>query len=162
MSSKVPAVKQSLTLKLREWFPQAGVSYGPPTDYPNQMVYLGDASVEWSQPTSGGSPRSRDEVVELEVVLSCFQPGPAGDSSSELLDNNPAVIAEADAYRMLDELEDHFRDISTATLDGLVREASVVRHEAQIRFSTAGSGEAEVITGRIADIVATVRTVTRI
>lgn len=159
MSSSVPAVTRALTLLLRDLFPEAGISYGPPTNYPDSMAAVVGARAEGVEPTTGGATRSRDETVYSTIKLSVFEPGPTGDTSAEQIDDNPAVVATAGAYAMYDALEDHFRDITVPTLSGLVREAIITDHELELIAST---DTKNVVTGRIAEITATVRTVTRI
>ena len=159
MSSSVPAVKRALTLKLRDLFPEAGTTYGPPTAYPNEMAYVGDTRVEVAQPTTGGATRSRDEVVETQIILSCYVPGPELNSGDEVIEENPSYRADLAAYAMLDALEDHFRNITDPTLGGIVREAMITTHEGAVRFITDDDNS---IIGRVSEITATVRTVTRI
>jgi len=159
MSSSVPAVKRALVLYLRDWYPEAGTTYGPPTKYPNEMAAVGDARSEVTQPTTGGATRSRDEVVETQVILSCYVPGPAGNSGDEVIDENPSYRADLASYAMLDTLEDHFRDPTVQTLGGIVREAMITSHEGSLTLIT---DEQNVIIGRVSEITATVRTVTRI
>lgn len=159
MSSSVPAVKRALALKLRDLFPEAGTTYGPPTEYPNEMAAVGDARSEVTQPTTGGATRSRDEVVETQVILSCYVPGPERNSGDEVFEENPSYRADLAAYAMLDALEDHFRDPTVQTLGGLVREAMITSHEGTLLLITDDQNN---VTGRVSEITATVRTVTRI
>lgn len=154
MSSAVPALKRALIDLLAELFPDAAVSYGPPQSLADVMVSVGSASVEHGRPTAGGPTRSREEVADIEVILSCAS---AGDGES-LIVNAQQEATEA-AYALLDVLVEHFRDRTAATLGGACRDANVRAHELAEYASVDPDG---FIRGRIGEITATVTCRTRI
>lgn len=152
MTSAVPALKRALRDVLRQLFPDARVSYGPPQSLADVMAAVTTASVRHERPTAGGPTRSREEIADIEVVLSCFT---AGDGES--WDDAQQEATEA-AYDMLDVLEDHFRDRTAATLGGACRDAIVSSHELA-EYKTDADGYA---SGRIGEITATITCRTRI
>ncbi len=150
--SAVPAIKSALLARLRTLFPDAMVSYGPPQSLADEMASVAGASVRHERPTVGGPTRSREETADVSVILSCAV---AGDGES--WDDAQQQATEA-AYRMLDVLEDHFRDRSHATLGGACRDAIVSSHELA-EYKTDADGYA---AGRIGEITATITCRTRI
>lgn len=152
MGSAVPALKSALLGVLRTLFPEARVSYGPPQSLADQMASVAGASVRHERPTAGGSTRSREEIAEIQVILSVAV---AGDGESW---DDAQQRATEDAYAMLDVLEDHFRDRTATTLGGACRDAIVSSHELA-EYKTDADGYA---AGRIGEITATITCRTRI
>lgn len=152
MSSAVPALKVKLRDLLRGLFPDARVSYGPPQSLADQMASVAGASVRHERPTAGGATRSREEVADIQVILSIAVPG-----DGESWDDAQQAATEG-AYAMLDVLEDHFRDRTAATLGGACRDAIVSSHEL-VEYKTDADGYA---AGRIGEITATITCRTRI
>ncbi len=152
MSSAVPALKVKLRDLLRDLFPDARVSYGPPQSLADQMASVAGASVTHERPTAGGPTRSREEVAEIEVLLSIAVPG-----DGESWDDAQQKATEG-AYAMLDVLEAHFRNPTTSTLGGACRDAIVSSHELA-EYKTNADGYA---AGRIGEITATITCRTRI
>lgn len=155
MSSGVPAQKRALVALLRELFPDAGVSYGPPTRTTNHMAYCGGVQVDNGTPTAGGPRRSREEVANHQVMLSVFAPGTSDDNDSQPAEDDAQQVATEGAYEMLDVLEDHFRQHLTGPLDGTAYTAIVSGHELAEYKITNTSG---AVTGRVGEITATVTT----
>ena len=153
MSSAVPALKVALRDLLRVLFPDARVSYGPPQSLDDVMAAVTSASVRHERPTAGGPTRSREEIADIEVVLSVAV---AGDGES--WDDAQQAATEA-AYAMLDVLESHFRDRTAATLGGACRDALVRTHKLAEYTATDPDG---YVTGRVGEITATVTCRTRI
>lgn len=151
--SAVPAIKSALMTMLAELYPEAIVSYGPPQTLADQVVSVGNASVEHERPTAGGQTRSREETADVEVILSCAVPG-----DNESIDNAQRQATEA-AYVMLDTLETHFRDRHNRTLDGACRDAIVSRHELNEYHATDPEG---YTSGRVGEITATITCRTRL
>ena len=152
MSSAVPALKVKLRDLLRGLFPDARVSYGPPQSLADQMASVAGASVRHERPTAGGATRSREEIADIQVILSIAVPG-----DGESWDDAQQAATEG-AYAMLDVLEDHFRDRTAATLGGACRDAIVSSHELA-EYKTDADGYA---AGRIGEIIATITCRTRI
>lgn len=123
--STAPAQKAALISRLRDLYPDAGVSYAMPSTFPNDCVYLGAVRVENAMPTEGGQRRSRREAVSLSVVFSCYRPGLSAGNGSVSLAEDAAVSADEAAFAMVARLEDDFRDRSRDLLDGLVMTAIV-------------------------------------
>jgi hypothetical protein len=151
--SAVPALKVALLALLRSLYPEAAVSYGPPQLLTDVMASVGDAEVEHERPTAGGPTRSREEVADIEVILSC-----AAHGDGESLEDAQREATEA-AYGMLAVLETHFRDRAAATLGGACRDALVRTHKLAEYVSTDPDG---YVTGRVGEITATVTCRTRI
>lgn len=156
MSSAVPALKLALRSLLADLYPDAQITYGPPTNLADQMAAVGNASVEHERPTAGGASRSREEVADIEVILSCAASGTSGDG--EMWDDAQQTATEA-AYAMLDTLVDHFRDRTAQTLGGACRDANVSSHELAEYTTTDADG---FVTGRVGEITATITCRTRI
>ena len=150
--SAVPAIKAALRDLLAHLYPDARVTYGPPQGLADQMVSVIGATVQHERPTSGGPTRSREEVADVRVILSVAA---AGDEESW---DSAAEKACTQVYAMFDQLEAAFRDRSVQTLGGACRDAIVSSHELSEYHSMNGS----VITGRIAEIAATVTCRTRL
>jgi hypothetical protein len=155
VSSGIPAQKRALVSLLRDLFPDAGVSYGPPTKTVNDMAYCGGVQVDNSTPTAGGPRRSREEVAAHQVILSKYVPGTSADNDSQPVEDDAQQAATEGAYEMLDVLEDHFRVHLTAPLDGTAYTAIVSGHELTEYKITNTSG---AVTGRVGEITATVTT----
>lgn len=154
--STAPAQKKEMVARLRELYPEAGVSYALPATFPNDCAYLGAVRVETSQPTEGGFRRSRRETASLQVIFSCYRPGLAADSNGgAFLDDEAGVRADEAAFQMLDALEDDFRTRGTDPLGGLVMTAIVSDFEADTQPVTDERG---AIVGYVCELTATVTT----
>ncbi len=100
--------------------PEVAVHFGRPgTFLAADIVSFGNLSSD-QVPAAMGTNRSREEMLELEVTISCFV---GGDDTAE-------EEASDRAYYLLGQLEDLVRTADT-TLDGVVRECFLVRHESE-------------------------------
>ncbi len=142
MTAPVLAVKAALVDRLTALFPQADTAYGlPGTPETAFVAFVGNASVEVTQPTMGGTRRSRDHAIELEVILSAWLAG------------GPEVQQEASeaVLTMLETLDNDLRTPGHETLDGACRHAWVTRYDLTEDPEDDGQD-----AGRRADVLATV------
>ena len=151
--SAVPALKLALRDLLRDLYPDAVITYGPPQNLADTVASVLGAQVEHDRPTVGGPRRAVEETANLTVVLSCAA---AGDGES--WDDAQQEATEA-AYEMLDVLVEHFRDRDHQTLGGVCRDAIVSSHELAEYKTPDPDGYAR---GRIGEITATITCRTRI
>ena len=155
MSSAVPAIKLALKQLLYDLYTADGarIIYGPPQGEADKMACIIGASARHERPTAGGAYRSREEEADVQVVLSVAVPGDV-----ESFDDAAQMACEG-VYEMFDRLEDHFRNRHAATLGGACRDAIVSSHELSEYASEDADG---YITGRVAEITATITCRTRI
>lgn len=93
------------------------VCYGKPGKYqPGQIVAVMGARRPITQPTMGGSQRSRRTEAEFFVVFSVYVPG---------REEQAQVVASDACDDLIDLLESYFRTSPGETLGGACREALV-------------------------------------
>lgn len=117
------------------------VTFGHPgRDFMNWDDAVGFAGTSSTQDVATmGTNRSREEVLEQKVWISCFR---KGGSDQE-------VVASDAAYALLGLLEHHVRAVDT-TLGGVVRECFLTSHSAD------GETRADLLAaGRTIEIEAT-------
>lgn len=140
MAAPVVAVKAALNALLGQLYPNADTSYGLPRDVQTtQVVYLGNATVQITQPTMGGPRRSREHSIDLDVVLSAYS-----------FDGDQQAATEA-ALAMLDQLDNYLRTRGNETLGGACRDSWVSSYDLEENPDDEAAGSA-----RRADITATV------
>jgi hypothetical protein len=100
---------------------EVSVKFGRPTSFLEpDIVAFGRLSSQQSTGPLSRTNRSREEVLELDVIFSCFKPG--GDDAEE--------EASARAYDLLRMLEYHVRQIDP-TIGGTIRECALDRHSSE-------------------------------
>lgn len=118
----------------------------PDPNLPNDVVSVGAQRFEVSKPTMGTN-RSREEVVETDVMFSCYRPG----------DEKAQRIATTQAFTMALALDEWFRTKPNEELGGACREAWVSGGELdESKVVPAEGGTA--VQGRMATLVVTVTT----
>jgi hypothetical protein len=122
------------------------VKFGRPTKFlVDDVISFGRLSSE-QDPATEGTNRSRDEVLHLDITISCFV---AGDDDQE-------AVASARAYDLLRRIEFYARS-TDPTIGNTVRECALVSHE-----SDGMSAKTTVKTGRNIFLTATFEAKTRI
>lgn len=152
MASSAPGVKSALKSVLEGLFPAPTlVSYGAPGQYqPDEIVGVLNQRTAVSRPTMG-TARSREEVVETDVVFSIFAPG----------DETQQVVATERAYAMGEALADHFRTKPNETLSGACREAWVSGHSL-LEARVVSPDDNTTVLGRTAELTVTVTSYARV
>ncbi len=159
--SAIPALREAIVGLLREALPDARVNYGPTEleDQPVQVAYIKAARIvrNGMAGVSGGSRRSRDEEVEIDVALSFFT---AGDTESS---DDAQAESVAGAYAMYDALEDVFRSRESQPLVLGSRLEHIESASDEILPAVEDDGEnGTFITGWICDVTATINTTVRL
>lgn len=154
MGSAFPGVKRALVTAMTSLYsdmvPPPLVSYGDPGTYqPNQIVAVMGTSTLNERPVMG-TGRPREEIMLVQVVFSVFAPG---------TETQQETATEA-AYVLHDRLADYFKTKPNETLGGACREAWVSGHD--LTENQAVNPKSNAITGRIAEIRATVTVRTRV
>ncbi|HEY4269512.1 MAG TPA: hypothetical protein VGM94_15125 [Galbitalea sp.] len=122
------------------------VKFGRPSRFlVDDVVSFGRLSSE-QDPATAGTNRSRDEVLQLDITISCFV---AGDDDQE-------EVASDRAYDLLERIE-FFARSTDPTIGNTVRECALVSHE-----SDGMSPKTTVKTGRNIFLTATFEAKTRI
>lgn len=133
------AFKAAIYAKCLTLFPDpVQVAYTAPLTYlADEIVGLGDITASLD-PATMGTPRSREEVATLDLIISVYAGG----------DDQQAVTERA--YAMLATLEADLR--SDYSVGNLVRWATVSGHD----LAEAPSVTDGVVVGRVAEIAATI------
>lgn len=111
-----PDIKAELVTALRTLFPvPVKVSYGAPWgDLVDEFIAVGNMESRNDLATMG-TPRSREETVQITITISCWSGSP-----------DQQVVTER-AYSMLQDIEEYLQ-LTDPTLAGTVRTARVVSH----------------------------------
>ena len=118
---------------------QVMVVWGQPASFPSDIVSFGEVRVE-QDPATMGSNRSREEILELDLVVSCQRGGGSDDT-----------WVRGRAYQLLKAIELQVR-VTDTTVGNTVRECFLVRHSGR------GSDSPAVLAkGRAFDVDATFR-----
>lgn len=136
-----PLLRSAMYATAKELFEPDGVLViaGPPEGgfNPDEMVQI--QMVDADQDTASmGSMRSREEVLTIDVLVSCATGG--GEEVDDLITTR--------GYEILGKLEHQVRVVDT-TLGGIVRDCFLTRH------TSTGAGPDDEVGGRFIDITAT-------
>ena len=93
-----------------------GVTLGPPSGLPDQLVTIGPVKGTQDVATMGPA-RSREETLTCEVLISCATGG-GGEVDADLDD---------DAYGLMGRLE-YYTRVTDTTLGGVVRHCFLTEH----------------------------------
>ena len=122
------------------------VVFGQPSTYaPADIVAFGRLT-SGQNPATLGTPRSREETLTLEVMISCFV---GGGEEAEL-------AASERVYELLRMIERHVRMTDT-TVGGTVRHCFLTSHE-----SDGMTPEDLIEQGRVIDVIATFTAAARV
>lgn len=149
--SAIPAIKAALEVVMRDLWPAAHTTYGPPTNtLADEVAVIESADAVITRPTAGGARRSREEEVEVVVVVSCYRIGDDHEVQGE---------ASAAAWEMVRLLEEWLRTRGNETLNGVCRDAWISKYsERPYRLADPDSYS----VGRACDVTVTVTANTRI
>jgi hypothetical protein len=125
---------------------KVSVVFGRPTNFLEADVVAFTRLSSDQSPATLSTNRSREELLELDVIISCFVPG--GEEAEE--------AASDRGYDLLRRLE-RFARMTDTTIGGTVRECFLLRHD-----SDGLSGKTVVKTGRNIFITATFQAKVRI
>lgn len=135
------AVKAALLSALTTLYPSSQVTYGMPGPELSSLdlVVIAGANVVVERPTMG-TARSREHVIQQEIIFSCWRPGgPTQQSATE------ASVA------YLEQLSDYLRTSPNERLGGACRDSFISTYTVT---ETDDPDEAE--QGRRCDVAATV------
>lgn len=142
MSSSVPGIKAYLFgTAFPALFPDTQITYGMPGSFEGQdVVTVGNARVVNDVPVMSNARRV-EEVIELQVLLSCYRPG--GPEAQQ-------QATEA-VYGLYSTLRDYFRTAPNETLGGNCRESRVTSHDL-----IEDDDEDDITNGRLSQIEAVI------
>lgn len=154
MSQSAIGVRQALFTELGVLFPDEDtlILYGPAGNYQTLvMVSIGQSRSPITRPTMTTN-RSREKVLETDVVFSVLAPG--GEESQ--------VLADDRAWSMVDAFEAYFRTSPNERLGGACRDSLITNtvHDSYVGAETLDDGESTP-AGRVAEITVTVLAVVR-
>jgi len=145
-------VKAALVALLPTLYPATTlVTYGLPGAYlPDSIVYVGDQRFDTTKPTMGTN-RSREEIVETEIVFSIFVPG----------DVEAQKTATDTAYTLALTLDDYLRVKPNETLSGACREAWISGGSLEETKAAPSESGSMGVAGRVSTLTTILTTTAR-